>query len=79
VAQGGKAKSIKLSGELRELALRAVEALELIYAGVDILETEQGPVLLEVNASPSWQGLRKGTGVDVARQVVRYIVNLAKC
>jgi len=80
VAQGGKAKSLKLSGELRELALRAVDALELIYAGVDILETEQGPVLLEVNASPSWQGLQKATtGVDVARQVVRYIVNLAKC
>jgi ribosomal protein S6--L-glutamate ligase len=79
VAQRGKAKSIKLSAELQELALRAVEALELIYAGVDILETEQGPVLLEVNASPSWQGLQKATGVDVARQVVRYIVNLAKC
>ena len=79
VAQGGRTKSIKLSGELRELALKAVEALELIYAGVDILETEQGPVLLEVNASPSWQGLQKATGVDVARQVVQYIVNLAKC
>jgi len=79
VAQGGKNKSMKLSGELRELALGAVEALELIYAGVDILETERGPVLLEVNASPSWQGLQKATGVDVARQIVRYIVNLAKC
>ena len=46
VAQGGKAKSVKLSEELEELALRAVETLELIYAGVDILETERGPVLL---------------------------------
>jgi len=78
VAQGGKAKSTKLFGELRELALGAVAALELIYAGVDILETEQGPVLLEVNASPSWQELQKATGVDVARQIVRYIVSLAK-
>jgi len=79
VAQGGKAKSIKLSGELQELALRAVEALDLIYAGVDILETEQGPVLLEVNASPSWQELQKATGLDVARQIVQYVVNIAKC
>jgi len=79
VAQRGKAKSMKLSGELRELALRAVEVLELVYAGVDILETEQGPVLLEVNASPSWQGLQKATGLNVARQIVQYVVNLAKC
>ena len=79
VAQRGKAKSTKLPGELQELALRAVEALELIYAGVDILETEQGPVLLEVNASPSWQGLQKATGLNVARQIVQYAVNLAKC
>ena len=79
VAQGGKAKSIKLPGELQELALGAVEALELIYAGVDILETEQGPVLLEVNASPSWQELQKATGLDIARQIVQYVVNLAKC
>jgi ribosomal protein S6--L-glutamate ligase len=79
VAQGGKAKSMKLPGELQELALRTVEALELIYAGVDILETEQGPVILEVNASPSWQGLQKATGLNVARQIVQYAVNLAKC
>jgi len=79
VAQRGKPKSTKLSVELQELALRAVEALELIYAGVDILETEQGPVLLEVNASPGWQGLQKATGLNVARQIVQYVVNLAKC
>ncbi len=79
VAQGGKAKSMKLSGELQELALRAVKVLELIYAGVDILETEQGPVLLEVNASPSWQGLQKATGLDVARQIIQCAVDLAKC
>lgn len=77
-AQRGKAENIKLSEELEELALRAVEALELIYAGVDILETERGPLLLEVNASPSWQGLQKATGVDVARQIVRYVINLVK-
>jgi len=78
VAQGGEAKSVKLSGELDELALRAVETLELIYAGVDILETEFGPILLEVNASPSWQGLQKATDVDIPRQIVRYAINLLK-
>lgn len=78
VAQGGKVKSVKLSKELEELALRAFETLGLIYAGVDILETKREPVLLEVNASPSWHGLQKATGIDVAEQLVRYVVNLVK-
>lgn len=79
VAQGGVAKTVELPKELEELALKAVERLELIYAGVDILETEQRPVLLEVNASPGWQGLQQATGLDVARQLVRYVVKLLKC
>jgi len=79
VAQGGKSQSIGLSKELEELALRAVEALGLIYAGVDILETGNGPVLLEVNASPSWQGLQEASGVDVADRIVRHVVKLANC
>lgn len=79
VAQGGKAKSLELSRELEDLVLRAVEALELIYAGVDLLETERGPALLEVNASPSWQGLQEATGVNVAEQIVRYVLNLVRC
>jgi len=64
---------------VEELALRAVEALGLIYAGVDILETGNGPVLLEVNASPSWQGLQEASGVDVADRIVRHVVKLANC
>ena len=79
VAQGGKAKRAELSKELEELALRAVEALELIYAGVDILETDSGPALLEINASPGWQGLQKSTGVNAAQQIVRHAVKLLKC
>lgn len=50
----------------------------LLYAGVDILETENGPVLLEVNGSPSWQGLQKATGVNVAERLVQFVVNLAR-
>ena len=42
------------------------------YAGVDILESPEGPVVLEMNASPGWQGLKKATGKDVAEVIVRY-------
>jgi len=44
----------------------------LDYSGVDILESEDGPVVLEVNAAPGWQGLKGATGKDVAMLIVRY-------
>ena len=78
VAQGGRAQPIQLSEELQELALRATKALDLLYAGVDILETEHGPALLEVNGSPSWQGLQGATGVNVAEPLVQFILRFMK-
>lgn len=78
VAQGGQTQPIRLSGELKELALRATKSLGLLYAGVDILETEDGPVLLEVNGSPSWQGLERATGVNVAERLVQFVVRLVR-
>jgi len=78
VAQGGQTQPIQLPEELQELALRATKSLDLLYAGVDILETERGPVLLEVNGSPSWQGLQRATGVKVAERLVQFVVNLAR-
>jgi ribosomal protein S6--L-glutamate ligase len=78
MAQGGKSKAAELSGELEELALHAVESLNLIYAGVDMAETERGLVLLEANASPSWQGLQKATGIDIADQIVQHVFRLLK-
>ena len=78
VAQGGQTQTIQLPEELQELALRATKSLDLLYAGVDILETERGPVLLEVNGSPSWQGLQRATGVKVAERLVQFVVNLAR-
>lgn len=78
VAQGGQTQPIRLPGELKELALRATKSLGLLYAGVDILETEDGPVLLEVNGSPSWQGLERATGVNVAERLVQFVVRLVR-
>lgn len=78
VAQGGKAEPIQLTEELRELTLKATKILGLIYAGVDVLETQHGPILLEVNGSPSWQGLQSATGVNVAEQLVQFAVDSMK-
>jgi ribosomal protein S6--L-glutamate ligase len=78
VAQGSQVKAFKLSVELEEISLKAVKAVGLLYAGVDIIETSSGPVILEVNGSPSWQGLQQATGINVAEHLTRFAVDSVK-
>jgi len=78
VAQGAQAKPIQLSPKLEKLPIKAAKALGLLYAGVDILEEGKKAVVLEVNGSPSWQGLQKATGVDVAEELVQYMIDYMK-
>jgi RimK family alpha-L-glutamate ligase len=78
IALGSKPKALKLPKDLQEMAIKAAKTLELVYAGVDILETKKDPVLLEVNGSPSWQGLREASGVNVAEVLVKHVLNIIK-
>jgi len=75
VAQGAQPRPIRLSSKLEKLAVRAVKALGLLYAGVDILKDRKEAVVLEVNGAPSWQGLRKVTGVNVAEELVKFMID----
>lgn len=75
VAQGGKMVEEDMPDEIIELGFKANSAMGLDYSGVDILESEDGPVVLEVNASPGWQGLKGATGKDVAELIVSYGVD----
>lgn len=70
---GGKGEAIKLSLEERDMAVRATTLLQLPIAGVDILQSDKGPLLLEVNSSPGLQGIEKATGKDIAAEIIRYI------
>lgn len=72
VGQGAKTYTAELSTELQELAVKSAKALNLSYAGVDILETSHGPVVLEVNAAPSWQGLQRTTGVNISDKLAAF-------
>jgi ribosomal protein S6--L-glutamate ligase len=78
VAQGAQAEPFQLTPKLERLAVRAAKVLGLLYAGVDILETRKKLVVLEVNGSPSWQGLQKATRVNVAEELVKYVINQIK-
>ena len=76
--RGGSAKTITLTKEQRALALGAAKAMGLEMAGVDMLESSRGPLVLEVNSSPGLEGIETATGKDIAGAVVKYIESRAK-
>jgi ribosomal protein S6--L-glutamate ligase len=67
--RGGSAKVVRISKEERETALRAARAFGLGMAGVDLLRSESGPKVLEVNSSPGFEGIEKATGKDIVGRV----------
>ncbi|MBW3470411.1 30S ribosomal protein S6--L-glutamate ligase [Arthrospiribacter ruber] len=71
--RGGKATVIKLSRAEKAAALNAAKALGLDIAGVDMLQSERGPLILEVNSSPGLEGIEKATGVNIAGEIVKFI------
>lgn len=74
--QGGTGKLIKLTKKEREVALTAAKAMNLSIAGVDMLQSERGPLVLEVNSSPGLEGIEKATGKDIATEIIRYVEDL---
>lgn len=75
--KGGEGTVIKLTDEERKVAVKAAKAMGLNIAGVDMMRSERGPLILEVNASPGF-GIEKVTGRDVAGAVIEYVELNAK-
>ncbi|MEO9964530.1 MAG: 30S ribosomal protein S6--L-glutamate ligase [Reichenbachiella sp.] len=73
--RGGSANIITLKRAEKTAALKAAEAMGLKIAGVDMLQSKRGPLILEVNSSPGLEGIEKATGVDIAGKIVEYIEN----
>jgi ribosomal protein S6--L-glutamate ligase len=71
--RGGTAKAVQLTRSQRALALAAVKAMGLNMAGVDMLESKRGPLVLEVNSSPGLEGIEAATGKDIAAAVIRMV------
>jgi len=76
--RGGTAKVIRLTPEERSTALRAAKKMGLNVAGVDILRSNHGPVVMEVNSSPGLEGIEKATNKDVATLVIQFLEKNAK-
>ena len=71
--RGGTAEVITLSDEEENAAIKAAKAMGLGVAGVDMLQSARGPLILEVNSSPGLEGIEKATGKDIAKSIIRYI------
>ncbi|QCE41426.1 30S ribosomal protein S6--L-glutamate ligase [Psychroserpens sp. NJDZ02] len=73
--RGGSANIIKLSEAELQVARKASLALKLPVCGVDMLQSERGPLLLEVNSSPGLEGIENATGKNIAKNIINYIEN----
>lgn len=78
VSLGAKPISLNLSEELEGLAVEAATIVGCKVAGVDVLESESGPVVIELNSQPGWRGLQSVTSVNIAEEIVRFVVSELK-
>ena len=73
VHRGGDIEAVKPTAKEQFIALNAVKYLGLGVAGVDLIRSKKGPLLIEVNASPGLQGIETATGVNIAREVILFV------
>ncbi|SLM62955.1 MULTISPECIES: 30S ribosomal protein S6--L-glutamate ligase [Dickeya] len=71
--RGGSASRVRITPQERAIAVKAAKTLGLNVAGVDILRSARGPLVMEVNASPGLEGIETTTGLDIAGMMIEYI------
>jgi len=76
--RGGSARPVELSKEERATALKAAQVMGLNVAGVDMLRSDQGPKIMEVNSSPGLEGIQSSTGINVAKLILTFLEKNAK-
>jgi len=74
LSQGGTPVKCELTAEMQELAVRATKTVGADFAGVDLIEGEEGLFLLEVNATPSGKGINRACGIDVTERIVELLL-----
>lgn len=78
IHRGGKAEPVKITHLEREIAVKAAKVMGLRMAGVDLLRSKRGPLIMEVNASPGLEGIESATGIDIASLIIAHIEKFAK-
>lgn len=75
VHRGGSVERVELTPEFEQVAVRSAQIMGLRVAGVDMLESDDGPLVMEVNSSPGLQGIEQATQLDIAGAIIDYIAN----
>lgn len=78
VSLGAKPAAYKLTKEVEDLAIKAAEVIGCEMAGVDILESSRGPFIVELNSQPGWRGLQTVVNVNIADEIVGYVLSRLK-
>jgi RimK family alpha-L-glutamate ligase len=78
VSLGAKPVSLSLDDDLVRLAIRASQVIGCKVAGVDILESEAGPLVVELNSQPGWRGLQSVTDVNIADEIIAFVLSMVK-
>jgi RimK family alpha-L-glutamate ligase len=78
VSLGARPVSLQLNENLEDFAVKAANVIGCKVAGVDILESEKGPTIVELNSQPGWRGLQSVTKVNIAGEVVRFVLSELK-
>ncbi len=76
--RGGSAERMKITPEERSTAVRSAKAMGLNVCGVDLLRSNHGPVVMEVNSSPGLEGIENATGMDIAGKIIEFMEKNAK-
>ena len=76
IHQGGRGEITELTEEEKAIAIKSAKLLNLPIAGVDIIRSKRGPLVLEVNSTPGLQGIEEFTKVNVAGEIINYIETL---
>jgi len=77
-SQGAYPEQIKLDKTLEDMAVKSAKLIECKIAGVDILESPKGPLVVEVNSQPGWRGLQSVAGVNIADEIVSFVLSELK-
>ncbi|MEM2937155.1 MAG: RimK family alpha-L-glutamate ligase [Candidatus Bathyarchaeia archaeon] len=74
-SQGARPEPLKIDKSLEDLAVKSAKLIECKIAGVDILESQRGPLVVEVNSQPGWKGLQSVTNINIADEIVNFVLS----
>lgn len=78
VSKGAKPIKMDNRTDIENLSIKAAKAIGCEVAGVDLIETEKGPMIIEINSQPGWSGLQSTTNIDIAGKIIDYMIRQIK-